>query len=263
MTNDVQNLFEQRLSRKYGILKWVGAILLAVLAGPLIWMALTAVVGAALMGIATFITFCLGLAAIHFWGVFTVKVKNKKLEMMRAEAAKNPIETLLNGWIEEAREIDQLRMDHINSVADTGSYADQARQLAPTLTPEDIKEYEDDVVLMRAGDQKDEEVLLGLQEAHAKKKQAIDRLSSKWKMAMSLKARNERDMARGRANAIQEIMNDAALQSIQREYNVGKASLQVRMAERRNKTAAISNDPSNPITFNSVVDVQAKVAIPR
>lgn len=85
---------EVRRKRIETIVKWSLGFVGAVVISPFVFLAVKGIVGLALAGI-------VGLAVINFAPLVAMKFANWKLKGIKAEAAKNPVETLQNVFIEK------------------------------------------------------------------------------------------------------------------------------------------------------------------
>lgn len=80
---------EQKQKRTILVVKWLGALAIGFVVAPFIWIAIGGLVG---LGVAAAVSFI----GWKFTGWFAMKVANWRLKAIKAECAKNPVETLQN-----------------------------------------------------------------------------------------------------------------------------------------------------------------------
>ncbi len=80
-------------------LKWGGGVLLALVAGPVLFLILKGILGLAALAVAG----VAGFTIIQMWPVFAMKIANWRMKLIVAEAQANPIETMKSVFLEKIR----------------------------------------------------------------------------------------------------------------------------------------------------------------
>src|ERR1035441_6435880 len=93
---------EQRKQRLETILKVVGVAVVGFIVAPFILQAIGGLIG---LGVAA----AIGFVGINFFSYFSMKVANWRLKAIKAEAMKNPCETLQNEYIKKSHALDDYR----------------------------------------------------------------------------------------------------------------------------------------------------------
>lgn len=245
------------VGKKAGLIKWGAAAVLFVILGPAI---LTGAI-AGLLGIGAVI---LGLVLLHWMPVISLKIANRAAEAkiaeanrhiaaLKAEAMRNPIETLQN----EQR----LKHQELDKEADAISEFDrEVENLRDTVQDQSSR------IKSAAGRKKGEEVLAAMERKLKYRRLAFKRAQDKlaaydskveeaealWAVAL---AAQKADAASGENNqdVFRKIMEDTAFHSVASEVNMAMAGLRTSIMKDEVTEDDILQLENNP---SQVLDVQ-------
>lgn len=248
-------------------IKWGAAGVLVVLLGP-------AILTGAVTGLLGILAAIIGLVAVHWFPVISMKVANRAAEAkiaeynrhiaaLKAEATKNPIETLQREQALKHKELDR----EAQAIQDFDREVENLR---------DTVQQEGSRIKSAAGRKKGEEVLQAMERKLRYRrvafKQAQDKLTAYdtkveeaealWRVAL---AAQRADAASGENNQdlFRKIMEDTAFHSVASEVNMAMAGLRTSIMKEdvtEDDLRAIENNPSQ------ILDVQAvevKTEVPR
>lgn len=255
------------IGKKAGFIKWGGAALLLILLGP-------AILSGALAGVAGIIAVIIGLILVHWLPVISLKISNRAAEAkiaeanrhiaaLKAEAAKNPIETLLNEQRLKHRELDK-EADAIQA------FDTEVENLRDTVQQEGSR------IKSTAGRKKGEEVLRGMELKLKYRRAAFQRAKEKleaydakveeaealWRVSL---AAQRADAASGENNQdmFRKIMEDTAFHSVASEVNAAMAGLRTSIMKEdvtEDDILALENN-SSPVL--DVIAVEVKEGVRR
>jgi uncharacterized protein YukE len=257
--------WEQRLveikdgiGKKAGLIKWGAAAALLVILGPAI---LTGAL-AGLFGVAVVIV---GLVLLHWMPVIATKIANRAAEAkiaeanrhiaaLKAEAQRNPIETLQNEQKQKHAELDK----EADAISDFDREVENLR---------DTVQQEGSRIKSAAGRKKGEEVLAAMERKLKYRRLAFKRAQEKlevydakveeaealWRVAL---AAQKADAASGDNNqdVFRKIMEDTAFHSVASEVNQAMAGLRTSLMKEDITDDDILQLENNP---SQVLDVQA------
>jgi hypothetical protein len=245
---------KQGIGRKAGFIKWGGAFVLFILLGP-------AILAGALTGVAGIIAAIIGLVLVHWLPVISLKVSNRAAEAkiieanrhiaaLKAEATKNPIETLLREQKLKHQELDR----EAEAIQD---FDREVENLKDTVQQEGSR------IKSAAGRKKGEEVLQGMTRKLQYRRLAFQRAKEKldaydvkveeaealWRVAL---AAQRADAASGESNQdmFRKIMEETAFHSVASEVNMAMAGLRTSLMKEDvtdDDILALENTPSHVI----------------
>lgn len=243
--------------------KWIKlgvGIGVVTLLGPILWFAVSAMLGAAALGLATALVGAICLAIVNFTPVVAMKLENAKINAIKAEATKNPIPTLQASLIEDkkARDEDDRAITDFDS--EISNIEDKFDTLTRDLTPKDVDKFRSDIEEMKTelfAQQKDlAEVdrIIGLKEV------AIKRASAIWQLSMVIGGANAKFSQRNADAAIKQIKEETAIDSVNKAMATSRAQLRQRVRNRQEAPSplGITSQPTNVIEME--VTQQQKVA---
>jgi hypothetical protein len=244
----------QKVLKKANLLKWGLGALTALVLAPVIWTLVYAVAGIAALGIITTVVATAALTAINLYPVFTMKLANYKIEKIKEEAKRKPIETMENQFREKKEILEVVKQKIEKFAVKVGAYDGQLETFKQQF-PSDAQSFQDISDKMR---QLLDARRIKWRESRDKLNQfgsEIQKFSAIW--AMTLASSDLKEAAGD--------LDDTFLMKIQRESAIGAvrdglasslAELDTLMMEEVDMTPpALAHDPSP--TFNAVpiVDV--------
>ena len=249
-----------KIEQKFGRWTWVVGLIVAILLGPVFWAAAYAAAGAAALGATCVGIYLLIQGVVHTLPLITMKMKRLQIEAVIREATKYPIPTLLAQW--EQDKAANVEMDNAVTREETAilNYEANVRKMRQggLLSDVELKDYEDDIVLMKEGLVKDKEDYQGLLAQTAEFKRQIDKADGIWKLETERQAVNATMMSSRAQTALDHIARETEFDSILHAQAVSRAQLSQRMRNRviGAKAAALTNDPAPAITqLGQVQDV--------
>jgi hypothetical protein len=225
-----QNLTpEQRKQRTELIVKSVGLLGLCLILGPFFFTilhGLGAIAALFVGGVAVF-------TAVKFLPWLGMVIGNARLKAIKAEAMKNPVETLQNQLVKKREALDQFK-DQIRIFAgQVLSFTDQVKQYVKEGL-EDAQVYVEQLSKMnqllkiRQEKCKQAEVML------VEFEESIERTDRKWKMALAAQAMNE---AAGEiaGDVFDKICIETSVNAVQDKLNESMADLEMALMDEENK----------------------------
>ena len=167
----------------------------------------------------------LGTVAVQFAPVVSMKVANWKLKMIKAEAERNPIETMQIILVEKSEAIQQGDEKIVQFAARLAEYNDKLEGFKERF-PQKAARFEEIAVTMRKGLDR-----MKRKQAVAKEKQAlykakIEEAEAIYEMAKSARAVSELSADVEKA-VFQEIRQQVSFDAVNREFNMAVAELSV------------------------------------
>lgn len=240
----------QKRGKLFAVLAGVAVVTLL---GPILWFAVSAMLGAAALGIATFITGAIVLGIVNYIPVLRMKLENAKINAIRAEATKNPIPTLLASLMEDkrAREEDDQAITAFDS--EISNIEDQFDNLTKDLTPKDVKKFQSDIEDMKVELEAQQKDLAEVDKNIQLKEIAIKRADAIWKMSMVIGGANAKFNQRNADAALKQIKEETAIDSVNKAMATSRAQLRQRVRNRKeNSTLAITSQPVDVIEMEPV-----------
>lgn len=245
------------IGKKAGYIKWGGAFALLVLLGP-------AILTGALAGIVGLIAAVLGLVVVHWWPVISFKIANRAAEAkiaeynrhiaaIKAEARKNPVETMQSVYIEQGRQLKE-RSEKIQKFATKvnkyGQKLSDLKKQFPNETATFDKVHQDMSELLRKRQQK----WTDAKAKHDLSAHEIEKAQAFWEMGLATQDLRE-SAGDVEAEFFQRIRKETAMDAVQEQLASAMADLDQLLMEEVTlspvERQAISNNPS------PVLDVQA------
>lgn len=249
----VDSLIE-RVKKKGTLAMWAAGLGTAILAAPLIWLLFYAMLGAAALGIATIVTGLIALVGINYYPVVKMKLENRKIEAIKAEAAANPITTMQAVAVQGRKELAESRAA-IGEQAASVALFEQKKNGHKKKFPDDvdsIQQMEEELAQYKQ--------LLTLREAKwrdAEKQQeqferAIEMMSSRFEAASAgVKANKLSDPARKDIYA--KIKVEAAYDSVMRKQAEAFSGLRMALLDAPPEAPPqITNQPADVIDVTPV-----------
>jgi predicted nucleic acid-binding Zn-ribbon protein len=242
--NEVQTLID-KVTKKYNVKMWLlGAAGLLILT-PLIWSLAYAVLGLAALGVSLGIAGAVGLAIIYVTPVVTMKLKNKQIEMIIAEATKNPIPTMRAEWEKDGEEIEAFRNSIVKFDTAVEAAKKQVDKLSVDMDAASIAEFQADYEMKKADVAAQYEDLAKLEAIHRMADSEIKRLNAIWESANAMNKAGALNMGTRRLDAISAIKRDAAFNAVVEANATAKAQMRARMEQRKAaSTQQLANNAS-------------------
>lgn len=257
-SNQVQSLIDN-VTKKYNVKMWLAGIAGLLVLTPLIWMLAYAALGLAALGVSLSLAGLVGLSIIYFTPVVTMKLKNKKIEMIIAEATKNPIPTMRAEWEQDGREIEAFRAAIVKFDTAVEAAKKQVEALAKDMTAADLAEFQTDYELKKADVAAQYQDLAELEAGHRQADSEIKRLDAVWKSANAMSQAGAMNMGTRKLDAISAIKRDAAFNSVIQANAAAKAQMRARMEQRKASSQQQIANNASPV-LNLVVAQKQEVA---
>jgi hypothetical protein len=185
---------------------WVVGLAAAVMIAPIIFMAITGIVG-------LIVAAAVGFAAIKFAPVFSAKVSNLAMKLLKKEAYDNPIPTLLNEYAQRKKEVDKKasEAEEFNNALET--YKSHQRQLVKDY-PEDAKMFEEHIEGMEVLKNEEYQALKELGQALVQFDKEIKRAERIWNMTLVANKVTSKAQMISQRDAIRKIQTETAFDSV-------------------------------------------------
>ena len=246
---------EQRKQRTETILKLVGVGVVGFIVAPFVLQAIGGIIGLAIAA-------ALGFVGINMTQWFALKVANWRLKAIKAEAMKNPVETLQTEYDKKVRALEEYKENIRIFAGQVLSFADQVKQYCKEGL-EDCEVYKEQLTKMKRLLELRQQKYQEAQDSLAEFWETIKRTERKWKMACAAMAMNE---AAGQieGDVFDKICIETALDSVQSKLNQSFADLEIALLDDDKQKQKKLADKQAPLqiadrqeTIPSVIDVEA------
>src|ERR1035441_734894 len=216
---------EQRKQRTELIVKVAGLLGVCIVLAPLATTIAAGLGALAALGA--------GAAAVFtvwkFLPWFAMKIGNAQLKAIKAEAMKNPCETLQNEYIKKEHALQDYKTNIARFAAQVMAFADQVRGYVKDGL-EDAQTYVEQLGKMKQLLELRKQERQDAQDMLAQFSETISRTEKKWKMACAAMAMNEAagEMA---GDAFDKICIETALDSVQTKLNESFAELDIALMD--------------------------------
>lgn len=259
------DLVIENVKKRSTAVKWALGLGTVFLAGPLLWTLFYALLGAAAVGAVTVLTGATILAAVNYFPVFTMKLANKKIEMIKAEAAANPIETFQNIYIENDNELKRVKAAIGEQATSVELYRQQVNRHESSF-PEDV------ATIQQMKEELSQYVSL-LELRELKFREAVERQVKFDRVIQTMKSRYAAATAGVKANKLsgqehsdilQKIKAEAAYDAVMAKQAEAFSALRTAMLDAPIKSSstpslALTNQPPSNIVEMSVGSSSASV----
>ncbi len=213
------NLSELNQKRKR-LTKWtqIGLLVVALIAAPIVFLIIQGIVGLAVAGV-------LGLAVVSFAPAVSLKFANWKLQAIKAEATKNPVETLQNVYAERLAQKSAFKVKITNFRAKVATFADKVEGFKERY-PQDVDKFEQQLAQMQKLLNRREQKYVKVSGDLEKFAGVIQRADAIWQMGL---AAAEMNAAAGEFDGEQmyeRIKVETALDSIQDSMNLAFSEME-------------------------------------
>lgn len=239
---------EQRKARLAACVKWGLGLIGAAIVAPVVFLAVQGLVGLILAGV-------LGLAIVHGAPVLSMRFANWKIKAIKAEAARNPVETMQAVLQEKDRSVDSFAQrveDFATEVRNFGNKLDGFRAQFPAEAPkfEETHEQMKKLLELRRRRLKEAREELARFEGEIRKADAI------WKMAQAASSMH-RAAGMTEDSIMQRIKTETAIDSVQSSLNRALSQLETSLSE---EVVALEHNPSPTIDVHAV-EVRERVGL--
>lgn len=226
-------------------LKWVGGILVAAVASPIIFLALKATLGLLALGVAAGV----GMALLKLTPWFSMKISNIVMKLIIHEAETNPIETLENLRIEKTEELRKADEAIVEFEMEVRNYDDKTKEFSKQY-PEEAASFTEISTKMHEALklQKDEQEV-----ARAKLQDLglrIEKARAIYDMSMAAQAVTELSNSAA-AKVYADIKQKIAFDSVQKELNRSFASLNMALNQRKTISTASNLQPNRKVELGT------------
>jgi len=219
---------EQRKARLQLGLNIAGVCLIAAFVGPF---AVTILHGlGALFAVAITVGIC--WTAMKFMGWFTLMIANASLKAMKAEAMRNPVETLQTEYVKKQQALAEFKRQLGVFMAEVSNFETKVKEYVKNRL-EDADIYVGQLQKMKQLEALREQKYTDAQDSLAEFAEAIRRTDTKWKMACAAQHMNE---AAGEmeGDVFDKICIETAIESVQTKLNQSFADLDLALLDDAN-----------------------------
>jgi hypothetical protein len=172
----------------------------------------------------------IGVAAIQLAPLVAVKFANWRLKQYKAEAAKNPIETLQNDYNKRAQALNSFRdriAETITAISNFSDMVDEYRKKHPDLVPKYQEQLDKMKQVLALRKQKYKTANTDLKDYWDK----ISMASDEWNMAQATLKANKDIGAMDGEEFMQKIMADTAIDSVKNALNQSFSELDLALTD--------------------------------
>ena len=232
---------EQRKARLQLGLNIAGVCIIAAIVGPF---AVTILHGLGAI-LAVTATVAIAWTAMKFTNTFTLMVSNAALKSMKAEAMRNPVETLQTQYVKKADALKAFRQQLNNFVAEVGNFTAKVQSYVKQGL-EDAPIYVGQLKKMKQLEALREQKYTDATNSLADFAEAIRRTDTKWKMACAAQHMSE---AAGEmeGDVFDKICIETAIDAVQTKLNQSFADLDLALLDDANARKQVDNQKLNEI----------------
>jgi hypothetical protein len=244
---------EQRKQRIETALKVVGVGVVGFIVAPFVLQAIGGLIG---LGVAA----AIGFIGINFASYFSMKVANWRLKAIKAEAMKNPVETLQNQYVQKQHALEDYKSQIAKFAAQVMAFADQVKGYVKEGL-EDAQTYVEQLNKMKQLLEIRKQKYQEAQDMLAEFAETISRTEKKWKMAVAAMAMNE---AAGEiaGDAFDKICIETSLDAVQNKLNESFAQLDIALMEDEREKRQLQAKQMKSLPAGQVIDVTSTVSQP-
>jgi hypothetical protein len=244
---------EQRKQRIETALKVVGVGVVGFIVSPFVLQAIGGLIG---LGAAA----AIGFAGINFASYFSMKIANWRLMAIKAEAMKNPVETLQNQYVKKQHALEDYKTQIAKFAAQVMAFADQVRGYVKEGL-EDAQTYVEQLNKMKQLLEIRKQKYQEAQDMLSEFSETISRTEKKWKMAVDAMAMNE---AAGEitGDAFDKICIETSMDAVQNKLNESFAQLDIALMDDERKKRQHADKKAKMLPPNQVVDVMSSASQP-
>jgi len=246
---------EQRKQRTELIVKIVGLLGVCLVLGPL--------AGTIAAGLGALAALLVGVAGIFvvwkFIPWFALKIGNARLKAIKAEAMKNPVETLQNQLVEKRKSLDSFKENIRVFAAQVLSFSDEVKKYVKDGL-EDAQTYVEQLAKMKKVLELRQQRYKDAEQTLVEFEETIQRTDRKWKMACAAAKMNE---AAGEieGDVFDKICIETAMSSVQDKLNQSFADLEIALMDEDKSKKQIQDRVINVESTPINTPVRQKIAV--
>ena len=246
---------EQKKARTEFILKLVGVAGIALLIGPFTVTILHGLGALLAIGATTVVAY----VCMKMWGVFALAVANWHLKALKAEAMRNPVETLQTEYVKKQQALAQFKQQLIAFIAEVNNFASKVKEYVKDGL-EDAPVYVEQLKKMQQLQELRKQKYTDAEDSLAEFAEAIRRTDTKWKMACAAAHMNEAagDMA---GDAFDKICIETAIESVTTKLNQSFADLDLALLDDANAKKQADAKKLNQIANRTAAQLADKSSI--
>lgn len=234
------------------IAKWALGIAGAAIIAPIIFLAIKGLVGLAVAGI-------IGLSIVNFAPVLSMKFANWKVKGITAEAAENPIETLVN-LLAAKREAFNLFRENVTAAAAARDNFKQKVEVFSKRYPERAAEFQVQLARMTEQVTKKKQALSEAQNQLDLGAQKLEEMRAYWEMTSALRDANKA-AGMDTGDMYEKLKADTAVDAVLGSMNLAFAELEVAATlsvDQEPAAQEIAYNPSQPLNVGTLVGAKEK-----
>lgn len=222
-----------RRKRIETLVKAAGLAVVGVLVAPFVLLAIKGLIGAG-------IALGLGLSIIYFTPVVATKMANWRLKMLKAEATKNPVETLQNDYVKRQEALARFEASIRSFAGEVGLFSDKLETFSKKF-PEEAPKFREnlgkmnELLVLRKQKYKEAKNNLALYQMEIQKAGAI------WEMGQAA-AQMNKAAGMTEEDFFAKIQVETALDSVQKNLNMAFADLEVALLDEDKDGTALLHD---------------------
>lgn len=246
---------EQRKQRTELIVKIVGLLGVCLVLGPL-----AGTIAAGLGALAALLVGAAGIFVVwKFIPWFALKIGNARLKAIKAEAMKNPVETLQNQLVEKRKSLDSFKENIRVFAAQVLSFSDEVKKYVKDGL-EDAQTYVEQLAKMKKVLELRQQRYKDAEQTLVEFEETIQRTDRKWKMACAAAKMNE---AAGEieGDVFDKICIETAMSSVQDKLNQSFADLEIALMDEDKSKKQIQDRVINVESTPINTPVRQKIAV--
>lgn len=225
-------------------IKVLGLGVAGFIVAPFVFIAVKGLLGLALAA-------AVGYGIIYFTPVVASMIANWRLKAIKAEAMRNPVETLQNDYLKRQNALDEFKTAIVTFSAEVKNFADRLVNFSKQY-PAEADKFKDQLSKMRQLLDLRQRKYQGAQDSLAAYSLEIEKAGAIWEMGQAAAKMNE---AAGMSEDdwLAKIQTETALNSIQKNLNEAFAELEI---------AVLDEDKERAKTMYAEKQVNAEVTTP-
>ena len=242
---------EQRKKRIETVVKVLGMGLVGLIAAPFVLFSIGGLLGLVVIGV-------ISLGIINFTPVVAAMMANWRLKALKAEAMRNPVETLQNDYIKKQNALADFRKAIVTFSSEVKNFADKLVGFNKQY-PEEAPKFKEQLSKMKQLLELRQNKYQQAQDNLAAYQLEIQKAGAVWEMGCAAARMNESaGMTEG--DWIAKIQVETALDSVQKNLNEAFADLEISLLDDdKEKAKKMFADKQQAQLVNRTVTVDAEV----
>lgn len=219
---------EQRKKRIETIVKTVGLLVAGFVVAPFVFIAIKGLIGLAIAA-------AIGMGIVFFTPVVAAIAVNLRLKALKAEAKRNPVETLQKDFIQRQTALADFRQAIVSFSAEVKNFADKLVDFVKQY-PAEADKFKDQLSKMKQLLNLRQKKYQQAQESLASYQLEIQKAGAIWEMGCAAARMNE---AAGMSedDFLAKIQTETAINAIQTNMNEAFADLEISLLDDNKETA--------------------------